>query len=82
MTYLQLSHTLESNNGKMLAGLGTFLSQATVEGKDQLASGALVSLTVISFSPNDYCGLEISDEPCEEQMGSLIHPLQLSLLSG
>lgn len=42
MTYLQISHTLESNIEKMLPGWDPFLAGDAVGEEAQLASGALV----------------------------------------
>lgn len=54
----------------------------TEEGKVHMDSGMPVSSTMVFFGQMTLLWLDISDEHCEEQMGSLMHPLQLSLVSG
>lgn len=49
MTYLQISHALNWNIEKMLAGSDRFPSMDTKEGRVQLASGTLVSSTMAFF---------------------------------
>lgn len=44
--------------------------------------GAALARQLCSCGQMTYCGLEINDEQCEEQMGSLMHPPHLCLVTG
>lgn len=66
-----------------MAGSDTVPSMVTEEGKVHRDSGMSVSSTMaFFFGQMTLVWLDISDEHCEEQMGSLMYPLQLSLVSG